>query len=662
MLTPTQAYRRLEFRPPPPLLKGLDAKVHALAGVYQRRGNVLTELRQQAEQIDAQAPQWTALQDHQLHEKLMDFRAQFRRGKQEADLLLSALAAIREAADRKLGLRPFTVQLMGALALHRGCLAEMATGEGKTLTAGLAAVLAGWTKRPCHIVTVNDYLVERDAEWIRPLYAFCGVRVGWVTAAMGPPDRRKGYEADVTYVTSKELLADFLRDRLRLGTLTHPSRRLIRELLRAPGNVSDDGLVMRGLHAAIVDEADSLLIDEAVTPLIISAPHKNQFLEGAVILGRRVAEALQAGSDYQLNQRYKEVELTAAGRARLHALCSELPGIWRGTERRDELIRQALTAREFFLRDKQYIVADGKVVIVDEFTGRQMPQRTWRQGLHQAIEAKEGLPLSDPTETIARLSFQRFFRCFQRLAGMTGTAHEAAAEFWHIYRLPVVAIPTNRPCVRQHWADRVFLREEDKWAAVVEEVEHLHATGRPVLVGTRSVAASERLSLRLQEKGLEFRVLNAVRHKDEAGVVALAGERGCITIATNMAGRGTDIKLGKGVAQLGGLHVLATERHESGRVDRQLFGRAARQGDPGSAQTFVSVEDEIMRRHLPGSVRRVVERAVASRLAGWERLAQGAFALAQKRAQTQAFKQRQAVLQADSWLDESLSFAGLDVV
>jgi preprotein translocase subunit SecA len=329
-----------------------------------------------------------------------------------------------------------------------------------------------------------------------------------------------------------------------------------------------------------------------------------------------------------------------------------LPGFWRGEQRRAELVRTALVAREFFQRDRQYILSDGKVVIVDEFTGRPMPQRTWREGLHQAIEAKEGIELSDPTETVARMSFQRFFRCFHRLSGMTGTAWEAAAEFWQIYRLPVVRIPTNRPCVRRHWPDRIFREEASKWAAVADEIERIHRTGRPLLVGTRSVAASEHLARQLKSRGLEFHVLNATRLAEEAMIVSVAGERGRVTIATNMAGRGTDIRLGPGVAELGGLHVIATERHESGRVDRQLFGRSGRQGDPGSAQAFVSAEDELVRRHLPKAAQRIL-RSTENRA-----FVKAAFALAQRRAQRLAWKQRAAVLRSDAWLDEALSFAG----
>jgi preprotein translocase subunit SecA len=415
---------------------------------------------------------------------------------------------------------------------------------------------------------------------------------------------------------------------------------------------------MRGLHTAIVDEADSVLIDEAVTPLIISSPRENELLKESVSTAQEIAGQLQPDEDFKLNLRYREVELTREGRERLDSICIGLPGFWRGTQRREEIIRQALLAREFFHRDRQYVVQDQKVVIVDESTGRQMPQRTWRQGLHQAIEAKEGLPVSNPSETIARLSFQRFFRCFHRLSGMTGTAREAAGEFWQIYKLPVVVIPTNKPCVREQWPDRIFGDADRKWSAIVEEVERIHALGRPILVGTRSVKASEHLASLLAERGLEFRVLNAVRHKEEAAIIAMAGQPGRITIATNMAGRGTDIILGDGVAAKGGLHVLATERHDSGRVDRQFFGRAGRQGDPGSAQAFVSAEDELARRYLPATVHQMLVRSLKNGSAKRPMFARAAFAAAQRKAQSLAFKQRSAVLRADTWLDEALSFAG----
>jgi preprotein translocase subunit SecA len=653
-------YRALDFRRPKPLFKGLDAVVNRWVGVHRRRPAQLKSLAAEAEAIDRQAATFATLSDHALAQRLLAFRQTVRRGNVDpADGLTDPLAAIREMADRKLGLRPFLVQLMGALALHRGFLVEMATGEGKTLTAGLAAVLAGWTGRPCHILTVNDYLVERDANWLAPLYHACGIRVGFVTGTMAPEQRRQAYARDVTYTTSKEVLADFLRDRLRMGNLPSVPRRLVRQLLQTNASRAD-GLVLRGLHTAIVDEADSVLIDEAVTPLIISSPHPNDSLRDACSVARQLIAPWERKSDYNVNLRYREIELTQQGQRRLEQACRELPGLWQAHDRRRELVTQALVAREFYHPGKQYILENDKVVIVDEFTGRPMPQRTWSQGLHQAIEASAGVTVTDPTETIARLSFQRFFRCYHRLAGMTGTAREGAAEFWHVYGLPVISLPTNRPCIRRLLPQRFFVTEAEKWHAVTREMETIHATGRPLLVGTRSVRASEQLADRLTRLHLSFQLLNATRLAEEAVIIACAGEPGRITIATNMAGRGTDIRLGKNVAAIGGLHVLATERHESARVDRQLFGRAARQGDPGSAQAFVSLEDELLLRHLPRNARLALRRILLHGGAAGRKVVTLAFDRAQERAQAFAFRQRQAVLRADTWLDESLAFGALD--
>jgi preprotein translocase subunit SecA len=415
---------------------------------------------------------------------------------------------------------------------------------------------------------------------------------------------------------------------------------------------------MRGLDIAIVDEADSILIDEAVTPLIISTTHKNEHLREASLIANEIVGELRQSEDYEVDSRYREVNLSPNGIRKLSERCSRYGGLWRGHDRRVDIIQQALTAREFFHQGKQYIIDNGKVVIVDEFTGRPMPQRTWRQGLHQAIEAKEGIEVTDPTETIARLSFQRFFRLYRRLSGMTGTAREASEEFWQIYKLPVIQIPTNKPCIRKQWPDRVFTSESKKWDAIAEEVHHLHNQGRPILIGTRNVAASERLADLLDQRGLTYRLLNAARLQEEANIVSLAGQKNQITIATNMAGRGTDIKLGSGVAESGGLHVIATERHESGRVDRQLFGRSGRQGDPGSAQAFVSIEDELLKRYLHPAILRQVCAIVKGGLPGKAKAAQAGFRLAQRNAQRIAYKQRCAVLRMDDWLDQALSFAG----
>ncbi len=655
-------YHRLDFHRPESPLRGLDALVDRWHGYFHHRAGAVARLRSQTEQVEAHATSCSQLTDHDLANQLLQHRDTFRRNSRQTEAALpAALAAVREMARRKLGLHAYPVQIMGTLALHHGYLAEMQTGEGKTLTAGLAAVLAGWTGRPCHVITVNDYLVERDANWLAPLYRACGVREGFVTAGMSPEQRRHAYARDVTYTTSKELLADFLRDRLRLPHPAQPERRLVQQLRQIKSKTADP-LVLRGLHTAIVDEADSVLIDEAVTPLIISSPRPNDLLREACSTAARLVADWQLNVHYTVNPRYREIELTREGAGKLNESCSSFPGLWQAPRRRLELITQALVAREFYQEGKQYLIQNNKVVIVDEFTGRPMPQRTWQQGLHQTIEALAGVPLTDPSETIGRLSFQRFFRCFHRLSGMTGTASESTREFWQVYRLPVIRIPTHRPCIRQLLPDRTFTTQQQKWAAVVDEIQHIHATGRPILIGTRSVAASEHLASLLSNRGLAFSLLNATRLAEEAGIIAGAGEKGQITIATNMAGRGTDIKLGPGVPELGGLHVIATERHESRRVDRQLLGRAGRQGDPGSGQAFISLEDDLLQKHLPPKPRRFLHWQHQASIPASARLASKAMNLAQHRAQKLASRQRRKVLHTDTWLEDSLAFAGLDLI
>ncbi|OGV69813.1 MAG: hypothetical protein A3K19_28840 [Lentisphaerae bacterium RIFOXYB12_FULL_65_16] len=659
MTIPSLGYRRTDIVAPKELVTGLDAVADRMAGRWRRRDAILRELLAEAEQVDRLAAEWQHVSDRRLQDRLAEFREVFRRANraQQDAALREALAAIREASERQLGLRPFVVQLAGTLALHRGYLAEMATGEGKTLTAGLAGVLAGWTRQPCHIVTVNDYLAERDTGWLRPLYRFCGVRVGCVLAPMDPRQRRENYDQDVTYTTSKELVADFLRDRLVLGPWYDGARRHLRHMLQ-PRQALDGYLVLRGLHTAIVDEADSVLVDEAVTPLIICRQEENVPLREACRVAQQIAAKLERNLHYETNLRYKDVTLKPSGEVLIEQECEALPGIWRGPRRRLELVKQAITAREFFQREFQYVVHEGKIVIVDEFTGRMLPGRTWREGLHQAVEAKEGMDPTAPSETLARISFQRFFRLCARLSGMTGTASEGAGEFWHIYHLPVIAIPTNRPCQRTVLPDRVFADAASKWSAVADTILALHQDDVPVLVGTRSIRASEELAARLAEHGVEFRVLNAIRHQEEAQIIAEAGHPGRITIATNMAGRGTDIRLAPGVAEHRGLHVIATERHEAGRIDRQLFGRCARQGDPGTVHAFVSLEDELIRRFIPRAVVRTLVAALRSGQPGADRLARLAFRRAQYAAQRLAFRQRQQVLKTDTWIDDALAFAG----
>jgi len=640
-----------------PLPRGLDALWDAGVGLVGRCVRRRHRCLKRAENVLALEAFFSELSDKKLREVAEQLRESFRRYRDTKDDLNRAFALVREVAKRQVGETPFPVQIAGAFALDAGSVVEMATGEGKTLTATMPATIAGWRGRGCHIITVNDYLAKRDAEWMGRVYQFCGLRVAHVEQGMTPADRRAAYSADITYCTNKEVTADFLRDRLALGRCRGLTAALLAARGEAPGSPIHR-LVQRGLSYAIVDEADSILIDEAVTPLIISGPAPNAEQIEAFRCAAGIASQLNAPIDYQIDPRYREVEFTEAGRRRLRELSGRMGSVWKGARRSEELAVKALTAKEFYLRDHQYVVEDGKVVIVDEFTGRLMPDRQWRDGLHQAVEAKEQIEVTPPKETYARVSFQRFFRMYHKLAGMTGTAREAAAEFWQLYHLPVVVIPTNRPCRRRYLPDLVFVKASDKWASIVAEIVRVHATGRPILLGTRSVKASEYLSRLLQAEKLAHQVLNAVRHREEAQIVAGAGQAGRITVATNMAGRGTDIKLGRNVAEMGGLHVIATERNESGRIDRQLFGRCARQGDPGSAQAIVSLEDEFVARYSRSLVRCVRARHARDHGNIANSLTRAAFRLSQFRAERLALHRRKAVMKSDNWLDENLSFAG----
>ena len=657
-LVPSTMWRMLEQRvEDKPLARGLDAVWDAGAGLMSRCVPRRRQFLRRATRVLQLEKQFSDLPNAKLQEAVERLREIFRRGRDTKDDLDRAFALVREVAARQIGERPFLVQVAGAFALERGGVVEMATGEGKTLTATLPATVAGWRGRGCHIITVNDYLAKRDTEWMGRIYHFCGLKAAYVEQGMPPADRRAAYAADITYCTNKEATADFLRDRLLLGRCGSLSAALLDRVAGTP-RPTLDLLVQRGLDYAIVDEADSILIDEAVTPLIISGPAPNPEQIEAFCQAARLAAQLEAHRDYRMDLRYREVELTDAGKGRLRQLAAGLGSLWKGSRRAQELAVQALTAKEFYRRDHQYVVEEDKVVIVDEFTGRLMPDRQWRDGLHQAVEAKESVEVTPPKDTYARVSFQRFFRMYRKLAGMTGTAQEATAEFWQIYHLPVVVIPTNRPCIRRYLPDLVFTNEAAKWKRIVAEIVRVHATGRPILVGTRSVRASESLSRLLTEQGLEHQVLNAVHHRQEADIVRCAGERGRITVATNMAGRGTDIRLGPGVVELGGLHVIATERNESLRIDRQLFGRCARQGDPGSAQAIVCLEDEFVSRYAKGPAGYLKKSHRRSEKDISSILTKAAFHRAQSRADRLALRRRRAVIKTDHWLDEHLSFAG----
>ncbi|MDW8263416.1 MAG: hypothetical protein RMJ35_12885, partial [Phycisphaerales bacterium] len=555
-----------------PELTGFDVAVARLVGVYKNRLPYLRKLKKQAARIEAMEKEIHALGANRFREEVDRIKEASRLGRlnpgryQDKAALERGMALAREAVWRSIGKRPFFCQIMGAMAMAEGYICEMATGEGKTLTASLTASLWALSGRPVHIITVNDYLVERDAQLMGPVYDLMGLRTGFVIHETPPIDRIDHYRRDVVYVTSKELVADFLRDQLVLGTLRTASQTaislLVNQGIRQP-------LLVPGLFKVIVDEADSLLIDEAVTPLIISNSPDAEANAKLYRAAHALARQLEEGRHFKIDWTIRQCEMLPAGEEKLEELCANDNGFWKGRRRREELVTQALTAIHCYIRDEQYLVSDdGKVQIIDEFTGRIMADRSWRHGLHQAIEVKEGVPVTADKENLARLSFQRFFRQYPVMAGMTGTAWEAAGEMWQIYRRPVVRVPTNKPCIRIHLPIRFFDTMEEKYEAVVNRICELNDRGVPILVGTRSVLASLEVSRRLQARGRAHRVLNATQTKQEADIVAQAGQKGQITVATNMAGRGTDIILGRGVAELGGLHVIATEPHTSGRIDR----------------------------------------------------------------------------------------------
>jgi len=570
----------------------------------------LKRLRKIVDTINALEPEMQALSDEALRAKTEEFKARLAEGETLDDLLPEAFATVREAARRTINMRHFDVQLMAGIVLHEGKIAEMKTGEGKTLVATLPLYLNALLGRGCHLVTPNDYLARVGGGWMGPIYHFLGLRVGVICHEFSaiydpayqdpnpspddrlnhwrPVSRREAYLADITYGTNNEFGFDYLRD----------------NLVYRP-----EDLVQRELYYAIVDEVDNILIDEARTPLIISGPaHEtvDRYYQFA-----QIARQLKKDVHYTVDLKYRAITLTDAGIDRVEQLLNIPPGQSLYDDRYADLVHyleQALKAKELFHRDRDYIVRDGEIIIVDEFTGRLMPGRRYSEGLHQAIEAKEGVRVRSETVTQATITFQNYFRMYEKLAGMTGTAATEAEEFATIYNLEVVVIPTHKPMIRIDYPDVVYRTEEAKFRAVVREIKEMHAQGRPVLVGTTSIEKSEYLSNLLKREGIPHEVLNAKHHEREALIVAKAGQPGAVTIATNMAGRGTDIVLGPGVAEKGGLHVIGTERHEARRIDNQLRGRAGRQGDPGSSRFFVSLEDELLRRFGSDRIQGLLDR------------------------------------------------------
>ena len=524
-----------------------------------------------ADQIEAKSDEYEKLTDKQLQHKTEEFKKELEKGKTLDDILVDAFATVREAAKRVINEKPFYTQVLGALAIHYGNIAEMKTGEGKTLTSVMPAYLNALTGEGVHIITVNEYLASRDAAWMGQIFEFLGLTVGTNLRDLSPAEKRERYNCDVLYSTNNEIGFDYLRDNMV---------------------VRKEDRVQRPLNFAIVDEVDSVLIDEARTPLIISggAMHSNNQYTDA----QRFVRDLKENEDFIIDEKTKSINLTDEGSKK----CEKFYGIDNMYDIKYSAlvhhINQALRANFTMKNEVDYVVQDGKVVIVDQFTGRLMQGRAFSEGLHQAIEAKEGVKINEETKTLATITFQNLFRMYKKLSGMTGTAKTEEEEFRNIYNMYVIQIPTNKPVIRKDMADLIFATIQDKYNAIIKEIKERHATGQPVLVGTIAIETSELISNMLKKERIKHEVLNAKNHAREAEIIAKAGEIGSVTIATNMAGRGTDIKLGEGVKELGGLCVIGTERHESRRIDNQLRGRAGRQGDPGYTQFFVSFEDDLM--------------------------------------------------------------------
>lgn len=598
----------------------------------------------------------TKLHDAELQAEAARLGLELRRQGFRDDLVARVFAVVREAADRTLGKRHFDVQLMGGWALLKGMIAEMETGEGKTLTATLAAATAALAGVPVHVLTVNDYLTRRDADEMGPVYRALGLSVGCVVHDVPVTERRNEYLCDITYCTNKEIVFDYLRDRLTLNDMGGAALRLRTESLYTK-EPRHGRLLLRGLSYAITDEADSLLIDESRTPLIISGSVVGREEVAFMRAVMDFAGSLEAGKDFIIDTGSRHIGMTKNGEKKITELLLPPDTQWTGTIRKNEMIRRAVSALHLFERDKDYLVRDGKVQIIDAFTGRVMPDRSWEQGLQQLIEIKESCEVTQQQETVARISYQKFFRRYLHLAGMTGTAKEVRGELWKVYGLPTVRIHTHRQLRRQKQPDRIFPGRDERDAHLLERIRELHAGGRPVLIGTGSVTASEQTSLLLASAGLEHKVLNAKNDAEEAEIVALAGRSGAITIATNMAGRGTDIKLAPGIAELGGLHVILTELHEAARIDRQLAGRCARQGDPGSHEALLALDDSVLKGGKGGFAGVLARRLMPKGFFVWSMAAKYAIVHVQKETERFHGKMRRELFKQDVLRKNLLSFS-----
>ncbi|MFW5443271.1 MAG: DEAD/DEAH box helicase [Methylococcaceae bacterium] len=607
--------------------------------------------------VNSHEQQIKKLSESAMIEHIKQLRIQLHRHGLQEDLVAQSFATVREVSHRTLGKRHFDVQLLGGWVMMNGMIAEMETGQGKTLSATLPACTAALAGIPVHVVTANDYLAARDEEILQPLYQQMGVSSASVVDGMETEPRKTAYQCGIVHSTSQQITFDYLKDRMEMGgdigKLQIQFKHLQSQQQRKPS-----AFLLRGICFTIIDEADSLLIDEAKTPLIISQTRHSDEQTQTYFDALYLAASLTDKTDFKVNEQRQDVSLTAEGKSKLAELAEKMESYWQQRRRREIMVTQALKAKRLFLRDKHYLVRDDKIEIIDALTGRAMPDRSWEHGLHQLIEAKEGCEITGERDPLARIGYQKFFKRYLRLAGMSGTVTEVAGELNSVYGLRVIKIPTHKPSRRKMYPEKVYQTTEQKWHAFIQKIKQCHNTGQPILIGTNSVADSEKVSAILTKNEILHQVLNALQDQQEAEIISVAGQLRAITVATNMAGRGTDIALGEGVEALGGLHVIATERNDARRIDRQLYGRCARQGDSGSAEGFMSLQDENLTVFYPTAMLKLIAWFCKGTepLPNW--LGKMVLALPQKWIEFKDYRIRCLLIKQDKQQAKTLSFTG----
>ena len=632
---------------------GFDRLVHLVVGKIYKKIVLSKQLNQIAKDIFEDSYKYSKLNNNELQTVLARYKRAYTLNKIDDKGVYESISLICEVCYRTFNYRPYCEQIMGVLCQYYGFAIQMLPGEGKTITAAISGIIAGWSGKPCHIITSNDYLASRDAKTMQPLYSSCLLSVGSVIGEMKEDQRVQSYKCDVVYATSKELLADFLRDQISDQKINSFDNLLFSKLFT--NNKSNKVRVMNGIYTAIVDEADSVLADEALTPLVISEASENEVLKDAIHCIYKLINRFKNKKHYKVEEKFRDISLTNEGQILLDELDNEFPFIWRTHERKTFLLIQALSAKELFIKGRDYIIdEEEKIVLVDEKTGRLMPGKSLSAGLHQAIEAKENLELTSPTTTNIKMSFQRFFRLYTKLSGMSGTLQNIENELWSIYELPMIEIPKRIKNTYDFKPISIFKDIDSKMEAIVNEIIEVHSKGQPILVGTTSINESEKLSTILQSKGIVCTTLNAKHHKDEDDIVSKAGDYKSVVISTNIAGRGTDIKITQEIEKLGGLHVIALQLGDSKRVDLQLFGRTSRQSQKGSVKVFLSIDDRLIKQKLPKKVFEVLKNNFDKLII--KKISILLYKLIQKFEEKKASKMRHKVLQQDYNFNKKISF------